>query len=64
MRLENGVYDRKRERERDKVSDNVRIFLLLWENLKQFVSLDRSGFKLVERKLPVTVSQGLLIFVD
>lgn len=52
----------ERKREGDKVSENVRVFLLLRENLKQFVSLDRSGFKLVERKLPVTVSQGLLIW--
>ncbi len=55
------MFDRKRERNRQKVSEKVRLFLSFRENLKQFVSLDRPGFKLVERMLPVSVSKGLLI---
>lgn len=31
-------------------------------NLEQFVSLARPGFKLVERVLPMTVSEGLLLW--
>lgn len=52
----------EKERQREKVSENVSMFLLLRGNLKQFVSLDRPGFNVVERMLPVTVSQGLLIW--
>lgn len=49
------------ERETESVKKCLNV-LLRRENLKQFVSLDRPGFKLVERMLPVTVSQGLLIW--
>lgn len=60
MRLENSREERGRERET--LGPNAQMFLLLRENFKQFVSLDRPGFKVVERVLPVTVSQGLLIW--
>lgn len=64
MKLQNYVYNRKRERKKKRVSvsENVRMFLLVRENIKQFVSLDRPGFKLAEEMLSVTVSQGLLIW--
>lgn len=51
------MYD---ERKRGKVSENVKCFF--YNSEKQFVLLDMSGFKLVGGMLPVTVSQGLLIW--
>lgn len=57
MKLGNCVYD---ERKRGKVSENVKCFF--YNSEKQFVLLDMSGFKLVGGMLPVTVSQGLLIW--
>lgn len=41
----------------------MNMFLLQREkNLQQFVSLEGPGFKLVERVLPMTISQGLLLW--
>lgn len=62
MKLEICQYDRKREVKKKKSVRKKCEYFYYSENFKQFVSLDRPGFKLVERMLPVTVSQGLLIW--